>query len=142
MKSKQNTIERSSIESSVTIPFEATFRDLDMNRPSGGKRLERFNFCGCGWPQHMLIPRGATDGFQCVLFVMISNIDDDRVGSSSSKFPPNRQYDDYSRHFFQVEGAATSNQRGFDDAASYCGVKDSKYPDRRPMGFPFDRPPR
>lgn len=26
------------------------------------------------------------------------------------------------------------------DAASYCGLRNRKYPDRRPMGFPFDRP--
>lgn len=25
------------------------------------------------------------------------------------------------------------------DAASYCGVRDRLYPDRRPMGYPFDR---
>lgn len=25
------------------------------------------------------------------------------------------------------------------DAASFCGVRDRLYPDRRPMGFPFDR---
>ncbi|KAK6640549.1 hypothetical protein RUM44_012245 [Polyplax serrata] len=119
LKSKQNTIERSSTESSVTIPFEATFRNLDANRPAGGTRLERFNFCGCGWPQHMLVPRGSPDGFQCVLFAMISDIDGDRV-----------------------EGSNSSGQNGLDDAASYCGVKDSKYPDRRSMGYPFDRPPR
>jgi hypothetical protein len=23
---------------------------------------------------------------------------------------------------------------------SFCGAKDAKYPDRRPMGYPFDRP--
>ena len=28
------------------------------------------------------------------------------------------------------------------DAASYCGVRDRLYPDRRPMGYPFDRLPR
>lgn len=28
------------------------------------------------------------------------------------------------------------------DAASYCGIRDQKYPDRRPMGFPFDRSAR
>ena len=28
------------------------------------------------------------------------------------------------------------------DAASYCGVRDRKYPDKRAMGFPFDRLPR
>lgn len=82
MKNKQTTIERRSTESSVTIPFEATFRNLDQGRPSGGARLERFNFCGCGWPQHMLVPRGSPEGFQCTLFAMISNIDQDRVNIS------------------------------------------------------------
>lgn len=24
-------------------------------------------------------------------------------------------------------------------AVSYCGVRDNKYPDKKPMGFPFDR---
>lgn len=28
------------------------------------------------------------------------------------------------------------------DAASYCGVRDRLYPDRRQMGYPFDRVPR
>lgn len=28
------------------------------------------------------------------------------------------------------------------DASSFCGVRDRKYPDRRPMGFPFDRASR
>jgi len=23
--------------------------------------------------------------------------------------------------------------------ASYCGIRDKKYPDKKPMGFPFDR---
>lgn len=25
------------------------------------------------------------------------------------------------------------------EAASYCGVRDRLYPDRKPMGYPFDR---
>lgn len=25
------------------------------------------------------------------------------------------------------------------DAASYCGVQDRRYPDSKPMGYPFDR---
>lgn len=28
------------------------------------------------------------------------------------------------------------------DAGSYCGIRDRKYPDRRSMGYPFDRMPR
>ena len=79
VKQGSNTITRNSTESSLTVPFERTFRDLDVNRPTGGDELERFNFCGCGWPQHMLLPRGTEAGFQCQLFVMISNYADDRV---------------------------------------------------------------
>jgi tyrosinase len=29
-----------------------------------------------------------------------------------------------------------------EDAASYCGIRDQAYPDRRAMGYPFDRFPR
>lgn len=28
------------------------------------------------------------------------------------------------------------------DASSFCGIKDKLYPDRRSMGYPFDRMPR
>lgn len=69
-----------STESSVTIPFEQTFRDLsvqsnDPRRPN----LAEFNFCGCGWPQHMLVPKGTEAGATYQLFVMLSNYDLDSV---------------------------------------------------------------
>ncbi|XP_067616919.1 phenoloxidase 2-like [Eurosta solidaginis] len=109
-----NTIRRRSTESSVTIPFERTFRNLDFNRPAAGSPNElEFNFCGCGWPNHMLIPKGLPEGLGCELFVMVSNYDQDRIEQ-------------------QLVGSCS-------DAASYCGVRDRLYPDRRPMGFPFDR---
>lgn len=77
----QNTIRRRSTESSVTIPFERTFRNLDRNRPTAGTPEEaQFTFCGCGWPQHMLVPKGLPEGLLFQLFVMISNYQDDRVG--------------------------------------------------------------
>lgn len=75
----RNTIEQKSTKSSVTIPFERTFRNLDENRPTGGDNLERFDFCGCGWPQHMLVPKGNKEGFAMELFVMVSDYKDDRV---------------------------------------------------------------
>lgn len=31
---------------------------------------------------------------------------------------------------------------GCKDAASFCGLRDKKYPDARSMGYPFDRQPR
>ncbi|KAG8238619.1 hypothetical protein J437_LFUL018537 [Ladona fulva] len=111
---KINLVERSSTLSSVAIPFETTFRDLE-SRPAGVSQ-DLFNFCGCGWPQNMLIPKGAPEGFPCELFIMISNFDNDKVDQPSGG--------------------------GCEDAVSYCGLRDRKYPDRRSMGFPFDRMPR
>ena len=74
-------IARNSAQSSVTIPFERTFRDLETGRPADNQLAasSQFNFCGCGWPQHMLIPKGNAEGFPCQLFVMVSNYSDDRV---------------------------------------------------------------
>ncbi|XP_004526317.1 phenoloxidase 2 [Ceratitis capitata] len=110
----QNTIRRRSTESSVTIPFDRTFRNLEASRPAAGSAEElEFNFCGCGWPNHMLIPKGLPEGLRCELFVMISNYDQDRIEQ-------------------QLVGSCS-------DAASYCGVRDRLYPDRRAMGYPFDR---
>ena len=44
-----NLIRRRSTDSSLTIPFERTFRDVDTNRPGDNtQEIEGFNFCGCG----------------------------------------------------------------------------------------------
>ncbi|XP_077289769.1 prophenoloxidase 2 [Arctopsyche grandis] len=117
LRSGQNSIQRRSSDSSVTIPFERTFRSLDANRPTAGTAAEsEFNFCGCGWPNHMLIPKGTPQGLAAELFVMVSNYTDDRV---------------------EQELVGTCN-----DSDSYCGIRDRLYPDRRNMGYPFDRMPR
>nr|AAO01013.1 Dox-A3-PA [Drosophila erecta] len=106
-----HTITRDSTESSVTIPFERTFRNMD--NPG---QLQNF-LCGCGWPQHMLIPKGRAEGLSFELFVMVSNYEDDKVDQ-------------------KPEDCECSI------AASYCGLRDRLYPDRKSMGFPFDRQPR
>lgn len=64
----------------------------------------------------MLIPKGLPEGLRCELFVMVSNYEEDRV---------------------EQELVGTCN-----DSASYCGVRDRRYPDSKPMGYPFDRLPR
>lgn len=47
MNPGQNLIRRNSTDSSVTIPFERTFRDVDTGRPAPGTvEEEQFNFCG------------------------------------------------------------------------------------------------
>jgi hypothetical protein len=81
-KTKDNVVERPSSASSITIPFERTF--LEMESAEGARGEADANFCGCGWPQNMLVPKGAPDGFPCQLFVMISNFNDDKVISISA----------------------------------------------------------
>ncbi|XP_022160595.1 phenoloxidase 2-like [Myzus persicae] len=119
LKRGRNEIVRRSIESSVTIPHEITYRNQGSNRPAANSdAAPMFNFCGCGWPQNMLIAKGSSEGFQCQLFVMVSNGEIDQVANA------------------QGDGQTC------DDASSYCGVLNSRYPDARSMGYPFDRTPR
>lgn len=81
----ENTITRLSTQSSVTIPFEQTFRDLSAQRNDArAPNLAAFNFCGCGWPQHMLVPKGTEAGSAYQLFVMLSNYDLDSVSNPVS----------------------------------------------------------
>ncbi|EDV36953.2 uncharacterized protein Dana_GF13216 [Drosophila ananassae] len=111
-----NTIRRQSTESSVAIPFERSFRPVGANyQPQAADELARFRFCGCGWPQHLLLPKGTTQGMVFDLFVMISDYSQDSVEQPNT---PN-------------DACST--------AYSFCGLKDKLYPDRRAMGFPFDR---
>lgn len=68
-------------------------------------------------PQHLLVPRGqAAGGQEFQLFVMVSDYELDKIDQDL---------------------VGTCNQ-----AAAFCGIRDRKYPDRRPMGYPFDRVPR
>lgn len=80
MNAGENRIVRQSTESEITIPFEQTFRDLSIQREDPKRTdLAAFNFCGCGWPQHMLVPKGTEAGTPYVLFVMLSNYEFDAV---------------------------------------------------------------
>lgn len=56
MNPGQNLIRRNSTDSSVTIPFERTFRDVDTGRPAPGTvEEEQFNFCGVRVIQHFTL---------------------------------------------------------------------------------------
>ncbi|CAL4063450.1 unnamed protein product, partial [Meganyctiphanes norvegica] len=109
-----NSLERLSTESSITIPDELTFRDLEENPPSEDDPPSLF--CGCGWPQHLLLPMGRVGGMDFQIFVLISDWELDKV-----------------------EGSA--GEKACSNAASYCGILNAKFPDARPMGYPFDRKP-
>jgi hypothetical protein len=66
-------------------------------------------YCQCGWPYNLLLPRGTKEGMPFRLMVMLTDANLDT----------------------RTVGACGS--------ISYCGAKDRSYPDRRNMGYPFDR---
>lgn len=108
-------IKRRSSESAVTISHEQIFRKLGETRSALNSDDDSEAFiCGCGWPQHMLIPKGSRTGTKFELFVMITNEEDDRIEQN-------------------LEGSQCTK------SSPYCGIRDGAYPDKRAMGFPFDR---
>ncbi|MGH9277318.1 MAG: tyrosinase family protein [Acidimicrobiales bacterium] len=85
-------------------------RPADLQSPSSS-RADDQAWCDCGWPYTLLLPRGTAAGMPFRLLAMLSSGDDLAV-------PP--------------QDHCTS--------ISYCGLQDTDYPDRRAMGYPFDRP--
>nr|CAO98768.1 putative prophenoloxidase [Artemia franciscana] len=109
-------LDRTSRESSVTIPIERFFRVYERRTANTSDALSNYEmFCGCGWPEHMLVPKGSAEGMQFELIVIATDWSKDEVPVKTTNKPCSR-------------------------GTSYCGVLDDKYPDKRPMGFPFDRP--
>jgi hypothetical protein len=116
--SGDNTILRKSSESSVSIPDRTSTRLL---RKQVKEALEGTtpmtvdkDYRHCGQPDRMLLPKGRVNGMPYTLVVMITNWDTDKV----TDLP----------HDYEYGGSL-----------SYCGTTTSKYPDSKPMGFPFDR---
>ncbi|MGI9001450.1 MAG: tyrosinase family protein [Pseudonocardia sp.] len=68
-------------------------------------------WCDCGWPYTLLLPRSTKEGADFRLLVVLSS--DDLTMTDTGQ-------------------ECTS--------MSYCGLQDSEYPDKRLMGYPFDRP--
>lgn len=77
-----NDIIRRSDESSVTTPFENMFQPDKLRERADAKTAL---FCSCGWPEHMLIPRGTEIGKSFTLFAIVSNLDEDEVCKFSFK---------------------------------------------------------
>ncbi|CAL1261550.1 unnamed protein product [Larinioides sclopetarius] len=107
----KNAITRDHKISSVTVSETHTFKQLLSGEGVSEATTE---FCSCGWPEHMLIPRGSYKGMEFDLFVMLTDYEQDAVNGLTDK-------------------------PLCADAVSYCGAKDQKYPDKKAMGFPFDR---
>jgi hypothetical protein len=69
---------------------------------------EQFNYCTCGWPYNLLLPRGTAEGMPFRIVAICSDWEIDRVAGD--------------------DGCGS---------LSFCGARD-KYPDKRPMGYPFN----
>ena len=76
--------------------------------PPGGIDV---NYCDCGWPYHLLLPRGLAAGMPCRVLVMLTDRQAD-LGGAREKV----RIDELLRRARRV------------------------YPDQRRMGYPFDRP--
>jgi len=102
-------INRSDKDSSVIAARRAKFEDIKDGKSNSATQ----NNCGCGWPLNLLIPRGTKQGMRGQIFVLASD--------------------------WMQDGE--NPQEHLHGSWSYCGLKDrkSKYPDQRPMGYPFDR---
>lgn len=68
--------------------------------------------CTCGWPYHMLLPKGSAKdaGMPFRLMVMITDAAIDLIAKEPDC-----------------------------GSLSYCGAKNNLYPDKRPLGYPFNR---
>lgn len=104
-----NTVRRKSVETPLTIDFPQSLRELRQERDNA------MPFCGCGWPHHLLIPKGNREGLSMDIFAIITNSEED-----------------------YVEPIGTGQQQ-CRPAYIFCGLMDERYPDARPMGYPFDR---
>lgn len=112
----KNVIFRRSFDSNVVTPWNKHLKQYE-NPP---KNPQSADYCGCGWPTHLYIPKGSHEGTHFDLFVMLTNFDDDYVEDNPDDLLiPERCNSPY----------------------LYCGIKFRNYPDAKPMGYPFDRLP-
>ncbi|GFU41367.1 hemocyanin F chain [Trichonephila clavipes] len=107
-----NKVTRNSSESAVTAKGSTTHDEI-LNDVESGSEVDH-SYCSCGWPDYSLVPRGNRRGMDFVLFVMLTDYEEDCV--DESHIVPECK-----------------------NSTSYCGLQNQKYPDKRAMGYPFDR---
>jgi len=118
-KTGTTEFERSSDESSSVPRNEQGLYEIqESSAYSGSNNLVDTGireYTGCGWAKHLLVPRGNPSGFRTNLLVVISPLLPD---------------DDAKTTDWKTVSTLTH---------SLCGAPGAKFPDSRPMGYPFDR---
>jgi len=105
----KNTIKRAAEDSSVIRKPALKPADLTSGDVDPGAGLDA-GWCDCGWPYTLMLPRGTAEGMAFRLLAMLSSGDD-----------------------LTLPGHPDCT------SISLCGLKDKPYPDKKPMGYPFDR---
>ncbi|MBM0273918.1 hypothetical protein JNZ24_10865, partial [Streptococcus suis] len=111
-----HNIRRSSFDSSVTIPDRVSFEELIRKADEAVEQghVPVFNSGrSCGHPHNLLLPKGTKEGMEFWLNVHVTSSDD-------------AAHDDL-------------HTNNYDGNHGYCGIHGKAYPDKRPMGYPFDR---
>jgi hypothetical protein len=78
-------------------------------QPPAASRREQY--CRCGWPYHLLVPRGTEEGMPFRLAAIVTDFAADNITGDPDC-----------------------------GSLSFCGSLDEGYPDSREMGYPFNRP--
>jgi Hemocyanin, ig-like domain/Hemocyanin, copper containing domain len=71
----------------------------------------REQYCRCGWPYHLLLPRGTPEGMPFQLAAVVTDFAHDHISGNADC-----------------------------GSLSFCGSLSKEFPDRREMGYPFNRP--
>lgn len=113
MEAGDHEVKVSSWDSYVAISDRPSFASLIAaadEAVAAGSDLHMAHKRSCGHPQRLLLPKGKATGMHFCLYVDITSGED------------------------YIDDAPSEGNHG------YCGIRGHKYPDKRPMGYPFDRP--
>ncbi|XP_015605372.1 hemocyanin A chain [Cephus cinctus] len=115
----ENNIMRKSTESSVTIPDPVSTKTLWERVEAALQGIKSFevdkDHRHCGYPDRLLLPKGKPEGMPFTLYVILTDFENEKVNNVDVSY-------------------------NYGGSISYCGaIHGHKYPDSRPMGFPFDR---
>ncbi|MBW8521547.1 hypothetical protein K1D78_24410, partial [Escherichia coli] len=111
-----HSIRRSGHDSNVVIPDSTSFSELIREADEAVESNSEMHIesgRSCGHPERLLLPKGNTEGLEFWLNVYVTSGDD---GAQDD---------------LHVDAHGGTH--------GYCGVRGEKYPDKRPMGFPFER---
>jgi tyrosinase len=97
------------IEHATITEGEQPFVPPPDTPPDEIQEIEERNYCTCGWPYNLLLPRGTPEGMPFRLAVVCTDWEKDHTPADA-----------------------------LCGSLSFCGARDV-YPDMRPMGYPFDR---